>query len=391
VTNLSEVKRLNFLELVRTHTGGGQYAHLAVYGCQQNQADGDRYRGMLAEMGYTVTDDRAGADLLMLITCAVRKTAETKLLGHLGTYFHGIKPGGKIVLCGCMAQREDVRELLRTKYKQVSLSFGPADMARFPEYLYKLLTEGGRHIHVSPDTSPIDETLPAERVDGPEPGRVNVTVMTGCDNYCSYCVVPYVRGRERSREPAAVLDEVRGLVDGGAKEIWLLGQNVNSYKPDFPDLLRACAAFDGDYTLRFMTSHPRDAGSRLFEAMASSDKIAKILHLPLQSGSDAILEEMNRGYTRKEYLERIRMAKAAMPGLTLSSDVIVGYPGETERDFQDTLAVLEEVKFSKLFTFQYSPREGTPAYSRTDTLPPGVMKERFMRLLKLQKDIEEKR
>jgi tRNA-2-methylthio-N6-dimethylallyladenosine synthase len=211
-----------------------------------------------------------------------------------------------------------------------------------------------------------------------------------------------VRGRERSREPRAVLDEVRGLVDGGAREIWLLGQNVNSYKteknleqngnswkPDFPDLLRACAAFDGDYTIRFMTSHPRDAGTRLFEAMASSPKIAKILHLPLQSGSDTILREMNRGYTRGEYLQKIRLAKETIPGLTLSSDVIVGYPGESEQDFLDTLSVLEEVKFSKLFTFQYSPREGTPAYGRTDTLPPGVMKERFMRLLEVQKRIED--
>jgi tRNA-2-methylthio-N6-dimethylallyladenosine synthase len=213
--------------------------------------------------------------------------------------------------------------------------------------------------------------------------------MTGCDNYCSYCVVPYVRGRERSRTPEAVLEEVRGVAAGGAREIWLLGQNVNSYKPDFPELLRACAAFDGDYTLRFMTSHPRDAGRRLFEAMASSDKIAKILHLPFQSGSDAILREMNRGYTRSEYLDKIRLAKEVIPGLTLSGDVIAGYPGETEQDFHDTLSVIEEVRFSKLFTFQYSPREGTPAYARTDTLPPEVMKERFMRLLEVQKRIED--
>lgn len=383
------VCRLNYTELVRSQIKKNAYAHLAVYGCQQNQADGDRYRGMLVDMGYAVTDDCAEADLLMLITCAVRKTAENKLLGHLGRYFSTVKPGGKIVLCGCMAQREDVRELLRTSYKQVALSFGPADMARFPEYLYKLLTEGGRHIHTSPDTAPIDEALPVGRVEDLEFGRVNVTVMTGCDNYCSYCVVPYVRGRERSRDPVAVLEEVRGVAAGGAREIWLLGQNVNSYKPDFPELLRACAGFGGDYTVRFMTSHPRDADIRLFEAMASSPRIAKILHLPLQSGSDAILKEMNRGYTRAEYLQKIRMAKAAVPGLVVSSDIIVGYPGETEQDFQDTLSVLEEVRFYKLFTFQYSPREGTPAYARTDLLPPDVMKERFMRLLELQKKIEE--
>jgi tRNA-2-methylthio-N6-dimethylallyladenosine synthase len=306
-----------------------------------------------------------------------------------------------------MAQREEIRELLRTRYKQVSLSFGPADLGRFPEYLNRLMTEGGQHIITSPDTAPIDEGLPIARVIDPVLNRANVTIMTGCDNYCSYCVVPYVRGRERSRSPKAVLDEVRGLVEragegfsgsdresqafaaGRAREIWLIGQNVNSYKPDFPDLLRACAAFDGDYTIRFMTSHPRDAGQRLFDAMASSPRITPNLHLPVQSGNSAILNAMNRGYTREDYLEIIRLAKATVPGIVLTSDVIVGFPGETERDFQDTLALLEEVKFAKLFTFQYSPREGTPAEALTDTLPPDVMKERFLRLIEVQKKIEE--
>jgi tRNA-2-methylthio-N6-dimethylallyladenosine synthase len=306
-----------------------------------------------------------------------------------------------------MAQREEIRELLRTKYKQVSLSFGPADMHRFPEYLDLMLNEGGQHIITSPDTAPIEEDLPISRVVDPELNRANVTIMTGCDNYCSYCVVPYVRGRERSRKPEAVLEEVRGLVmragdrhpgsetssrtfaEGRALDIWLLGQNVNSYKPDFPDLLRACAGFDGDYTIRFMTSHPRDAGRRLFEAMASSPKISPELHLPVQSGSSAVLTAMNRGYTREEYLEKIRLAREIIPNLIVTSDVIVGFPGETEQDFADTLALLEEVRFAKLFTFQYSPREGTPAAKLTDTLPPEVMKERFLRLLEAQKAIED--
>ncbi|MDR0326413.1 MAG: MiaB/RimO family radical SAM methylthiotransferase [Oscillospiraceae bacterium] len=364
-------------------------AHLAIYGCQQNQADGDRLRGMLLAMGYTMTDDRAGADLVVLVTCAVRKHAETRLLGHLGTYLHKGKPGRKVVLCGCMAQREEVRELLRKRYKQVSLSFGPADLGRFPEYLRRLMTEGGRHIITSPDTAPIEEGLPIARLIDPEINRANVTIMTGCDNYCSYCVVPYVRGRERSRAPEAVLEEVRGLVEDGVGEIWLIGQNVNSYKPDFPDLLRACASFEGNYQLRFMTSHPRDAGRRLFEAMASSPRIAPVLHLPAQSGSNAVLKAMNRGYTREDYLEKIRLAKETIENLTLSGDVIVGFPGETEQDFLDTLSLLEEVRFAKLFTFQYSARAGTPAAELTETLSPGEMKERFMRLLEVQKRIEE--
>ncbi|MCL1807797.1 MAG: MiaB/RimO family radical SAM methylthiotransferase [Oscillospiraceae bacterium] len=364
-------------------------AHLAIYGCQQNQADGDHLRGFLLEMGYALTDNPSEADLVVLVTCAVRKHAETRLLGHLGTYLHHGKPGRKVVLCGCMAQREEVRELLRKRYRQVSLSFGPADLARFPEYIDKLYTEGGRHIITSPLTAPIKEGLPIARIIDPQLNRANVSIMTGCDNYCSYCVVPTVRGRERSRAPESVLEEVRGLAEDGVGEIWLLGQNVNSYKPDFPDLLKACASFDGAYQIRFMTSHPRDAGRWLFEAMASSPKVAPVLHLPVQSGSNAVLKAMNRGYTREEYLEKIQLAKELIPGLTLSSDVIVGFPGETEQDFADTLVLLEEVRFAKLFTFQYSARAGTPAAEFDGTLSPGVMKARFMRLLDGQKKIEE--
>jgi tRNA-2-methylthio-N6-dimethylallyladenosine synthase len=203
--------------------------------------------------------------------------------------------------------------------------------------------------------------------------------------------VPYVRGRERSREPEAVLAEVRGLVEDGVGEIWLIGQNVNSYTYGFPELLKSCASFDGDYKLRFMTSHPKDAGQPLFDVMASSEHIAPVLHLPVQSGSNAVLKAMNRGYTREEYIAKIKAAKATVPNLVLSSDVIVGFPGETEQDHADTLALLEEVEFAKLFTFQYSARAGTPAAELTKTLPPDVMKRRFMQLLEVQKTIEERR
>lgn len=362
-------------------------ACLIIYGCQQNQADGDRLRGMLVAMGYAITDERTDADLVIIVTCAVREHAEKRVLGHLGAFLHGNKPGQQIVMCGCMAQRDEVRKLLRKSYRQVSLTFGPADLARFPKYLYKLLTEGGRHLHISPDTAPIEENLPITRIVDAELSRANVTIMTGCDNFCSYCVVPYVRGRERSRQPEAVLNEVQGLVAEGLHEIWLLGQNVNSYKPDFPDLLRACGAFDGDYSIRFMTSHPRDAGQRLFDAMAESPHVAPILHLPVQSGSNTILKAMNRGYTREEYLDKIRAVKKTIPHITLTSDIIVGFPGETEQDFNDTLNLLEKVRFAKLFTFQYSPREGTPAALVDQTLSPEAMKERFLRLLDVQASI----
>jgi tRNA-2-methylthio-N6-dimethylallyladenosine synthase len=364
----------------------GMTAYLAVYGCQQNQADGDRLRGALLAMGFRLTQDNSKADFLVFVTCAVRRHAEAKFLGHLGETLHTAKPGARAVVCGCMAQRPGMTELLKASYRPVALTFGPADLARFPEYMLALFTEGGRHFCSSPDTAPIAEGTPVARLS--QDGRANVTVMTGCDNFCAYCVVPYVRGRERSRSPEAVLEEVRGLVAEGVSEIWLLGQNVNSYQPDFPGLLRACGGFEGDYTVRFMTSHPRDAGRRLFEAMAETPKAAPILHLPAQSGSDAVLKAMNRGYTQEAYLGKLRLARELIPNLTLSSDIIVGFPGETERDFQDTLDLLREARFSKLFTFQFSPREGTPAAALPGALSPDVMKERFQRLLALQKKIE---
>lgn len=389
-------KHFNYIEKVKEWHGGNQtsppLAMLRIYGCQQNLADGDRLRGMLTGMGYGLTDDRSMADLLVINTCAVRETAEQRAFGHLGGYLKVGKPGQKIVMCGCMAQRPEVREKLRKSYGQVSLSFGPADLTRFPEYLYSLITSGKRDIHESPDTAPISEDIPVLR-EGPP--RAHVTIMTGCNNFCSYCVVPYVRGRERSREPEKIIAEVKGLIADGYSEIWLLGQNVNSYRPEnagirFPALLRILSSLDGDFHLRFMTSHPRDAGEELFRAIAESKRVAPFLHLPVQAGSDRILAAMNRGYTREEYLDKVKMLRQILPDINLTSDIIVGFPGETEEDFEDTLSLLREARFNSLFTFIYSAREGTPAAEMRQNASPDELSARFARLLETQREIEGK-
>lgn len=370
---------------VNSQTDSPPLCMIQIYGCQQNLADGDRLRGLAVAMGYGLTNNRSQADLLLINTCAVRDHAEQRVLGHLGGFLHKGKPGQKIILCGCMAARPEVRETLRRSYRQVSLTFPPSDIPRFPEYLYKLLTEGERQYHDSDTTAPIDEAVPAFR---DPPPRAHVTIMTGCDNFCSYCIVPYVRGRERSRPPEAVLTEIEGLIRDGYSEIWLLGQNVNSYAPGFPELLRAAGAFPGEYTLRFMTSHPRDANDDLFRAMAETPNVAPFLHLPVQAGSNRILSAMNRGYTREQFLEKTAAAQKYIPRLNLTSDIIVGFPSETEADFEDTLDLVRSVRFNSLFTFIYSPREGTPAAKLPQTNPPEVIKERFERLLKTQKEIE---
>ncbi|MCL2082737.1 MAG: MiaB/RimO family radical SAM methylthiotransferase [Oscillospiraceae bacterium] len=378
----------SYIEKVRSHNQSlpvQPIAMLKIYGCQQNLADGNRLRGLLVAMGYRMTDDLAEADLLVINTCAVREHAEKRVLGHLGGFLHQGKPGRRVVLCGCMAARPEIRKLIEKSYKQVDLTFPPSDIPKFPEYLHKLLQEGSRYFYDSPITSPIAEDLPIVR---DLPDRAHVTIMTGCDNFCSYCIVPYVRGRERSRRPEDVLSEIKGLVEENCPEIWLLGQNVNSYAPNFPDLLREAGQFEGSYSLRFMTSHPKDAGEDLFYAMAQTARAAPFLHLPLQAGSDKILQAMNRGYTAKQYHEKITAARKHIPHLNLTSDILVGFPGETEQDFQETLDMVRKIRFNSLFTFIFSPRQGTPAAQLEQTTPASEIKDRFQRLLDLQREIE---
>ena len=370
-------------------------AYTHTFGCQQNEADTERIRGMLHEMGYTMTDRPEDADFILYNTCAVREHAEDRAFGNIGALSHLKKqrPDVVIALCGCMAQQQKNVEKIKKSYPQVSLLFGTHALWRFPSLLYRVLTEKKRVFDIGGEDD-IAEGLPVLRAQGP---KAWLSIMYGCNNFCTYCIVPYVRGRERSRRPEEIEKELRELVAAGYKEITLLGQNVNSYGKDlgldidFADLLRRLNAVPGDFWLRFMTSHPKDASPRLFDAMAQCDKVAKQLHLPFQSGSNEILRRMNRRYTAGEYRALIADARAKMPDITLSSDIIVGFPGETEEDFEQTLQLVQDVRFDLLFTFLYSPRSGTPAASYEDNATPQEKQQRFERLLKAQDAIVSER
>lgn len=367
-------------------------AFVDTYGCQQNEADSERLRGYLSEMGYQFTQSEAEADLIVINTCAIREHAEMRVLGNVGALVHTkrAKPGQLICVCGCMAQEPHMAQKIKDSYRQVDLVFGPHALWRFPELLYRLVTRRGRIFDIADEPGSIAEGIPLVRQEGV---KAWVSIMYGCNNFCTYCIVPYVRGRERSRRPEEIEKELRELVDAGYKEITLLGQNVNSYGKDlgidvdFADLLRRLNAVPGDFWLRFMTSHPKDASPKLFSAMAECDKVAKQLHLPFQSGSDEILHRMNRRYTAEHYKSLIADARSKMPDITLSSDIIVGFPGETEENFEDTLKLVQDTRFDLLFTFLYSPRAGTPAASYEDNATQQDKQRRFERLLKAQDEI----
>ena len=338
----------------------------ATYGCQQNENDTERLDGMLLQMGYECSDDKDGADLILFNTCAVREHAETKVFGNVGALVKNKRenPEMKICLCGCMVTQPHIADLIKTKYRHVDIVFGTHALYRFPENLFKALTGGKRVFDVTEEDGRIAEGLPVNRRDKV---KAWVSIMSGCNNFCSYCIVPYVRGRERSRLPEKVLEEVRGLVADGYKEITLLGQNVNSYCKDldigydFADLLRDINAIPGDFTVKFMTSHPKDLSDDLILAMKECDKVCKHMHLPLQSGSSRILKIMNRHYDKEQYLTIVKKLREAIPDIALTTDIIVGFPGETEEDFQETLEVVKQVEYDSAFTFIYSKRTGTPA------------------------------
>lgn len=359
-----------------------------TYGCQQNEADTQRIAGMLQQMDFAHAQTAEEADLIILNTCAVRENAENRVLGNVGAMAHlkKAKPHLLIALCGCMVQQPHMAEKIKKSYPQVDLVFGTNALWRFPELLYTAITEKHRLIDISGEDM-IAEGLPVERE-----GSVHawLSIMYGCNNFCTYCIVPYVRGRERSRKPEEIEKELRQLVAKGYKDITLLGQNVNSYGKDldttvdFSDLLYRLNAVPGDFRLRFMTSHPKDASQKLFDTMAACEKLARQLHLPVQSGSDEILQKMNRGYTAAQYLELITYARKKMPDLVVSSDIIVGFPGESAQDFEKTLDLVRTVKYDMLYTFQYSKRSGTPAAEYPDDTPKQTKQERFERLLHLQ-------
>ena len=390
-------RQREFTEKIKDlHIQRGKAVHALVdtFGCQQNVADSQHIMGMLEAMGCEFVTEPAEADIIVLNTCAIRDHAEKRVYGNLGALTHTKKanPEQIICLCGCMAQRPEVAEKVRQSYRHVDLVFGPQALWKFPELLYQVYTRRGRVFSVENEHGSIAEGMPVVRE-----GRTRawVSIMYGCNNFCSYCIVPYVRGRERSRDPEQIIAEVRQLAAEGYKEITLLGQNVNSYGKDlgtgydFADLLAALDEIPGDYLIRFMSSQPKDASFKLFDTMARCSHVAKQLHLPVQSGSDRVLRAMNRPYDKARYLELITYARKVMPELVLTSDVIIGFPGETEAEAMETVALVEQVRFDALFTFIFSPRPGTPAAKLDDPVPRAEKQVWFDRLCDAQNKISE--
>lgn len=368
--------------------------HIITFGCQQNENDSERMAGHLDQMGYFQTPDARQADLILLNTCSVRENADDRFFGHLGLVknIRRDRPNLIVGLAGCLMTQDEAVAKIRQSYPFVDLVFGPQDIYRMPELLLHRLTDTRRVYEVGPDDT-LAEGLPIHRT---RRHRALVSIMFGCNNFCTYCIVPYTRGRERSRELADIVAEIRQLVADGYKEVMLLGQNVNSYgqdlkkehpdQADFTDLLVELAQIPGLYRIRFMTSHPKDISEKLLQAIADYPVIEPHIHLPLQSGSDRILKAMNRHYTRTEFVAIAKKARALRPGLTISTDLIVGFPGETEADFQDTLDTMAQVRFDAAFTFQYSRRNGTPAAAYEDQVDDETVKDRFGRLLALQNE-----
>ena len=371
-------------------------AFVHTYGCQGNVADSERIKGMLHEMGYEFTDELNEADLVLYNTCAVREHAEDRVFGNVGALksLKKSKEGMKIALCGCMMQQEHIREKIKKSYPFVDLVFGTHAIYQVPQLVFEMLSGGKRVFFAPDDNGMIMEDVPVYR---DRDSKAWLPIMYGCNNFCTYCIVPYVRGREKSREPEKIIEEAKELISLGYKDITLLGQNVNSYGKntdfgvDFADLLKSINDLDGDFIIRFMTSHPKDCTKKLLDTMASCEKVAKHIHLPFQSGNDEILKKMNRHYTRRQYLDLIGYAKKVMPDISITSDVIVGFPNETEEQFNDTLSLIEEVEFTSIFTFIFSPREGTPAAQMEDAVSYEEKSCRFKRLCDLQEQIAAKR
>lgn len=370
-------------------------ACVATFGCQMNFKDSEKLIGILNEIGYEETEDEH-ADLVLYNTCTVRENANLKIYGRLG-YLSKLKKENSnmiIGLCGCMMQEEHVVEKIKKSYKFVDLIFGTHNIFKLAELLYERLSGQKSVIDIWQGTTEIVEDLPSERKYSFKSG---VNIMYGCNNFCSYCIVPYVRGRERSRKPEDIINEIKKLVSEGVVEIMLLGQNVNSYGKTlenpmtFAQLLQEIEKIDGLKRVRFMTSHPKDLSDELIDVMAHSKKICKQMHLPLQSGSDRLLKIMNRHYDKQHYLEIVDKLRKAIPDIGISTDIIVGFPGETEEDFNETLDVVKKVQYDSAFTFIYSKRSGTPAAEMENQVPQDVVKDRFDRLLKVVNEISSKK
>lgn len=371
-------------------------AYIRTYGCQQNVADSEKIKGMLEQSGFEFADEPDNADFILFNTCAVREHAEDRVFGNVGA-LKNLKrkhPQILIALCGCMMEQEHIANRIYKSFPFVGLVFGTHSLHHFPKLMYNALLDGKRVFERGNDDNQLYEGFPVKR-DGSFKGWL--PIMYGCNNFCTYCVVPYVRGRERSREKNIIVSEAKNMIESGYKDITLLGQNVNSYgkglseNVNFSQLLREVDSIDGDYWLRFMTSHPKDCSKELIDTIAAGTHISKHLHLPFQCGSDRVLKAMNRHYDRKKYLEIINYAKEKIDGLSLTSDIIVGFPGETYEDFKETLSLIREVEFTSLFTFIFSPRVGTPAAKMDDPIPAEEKSKWFRELLDVQEEIAAKR
>ncbi len=359
--------------------------NVRTFGCQMNARDSEKLSGILKEIGFEEIDSE-NADFVIYNTCTVRENANNKVYGHLGVLssYKKKNPHMMIALCGCMMQEPQVVEKLKESYRFIDIIFGTHNLYRLAELIYNRIDTGKMVVEVLKDSSEIVEELPVDRK---YPFKSGVNIMFGCNNFCSYCIVPYVRGREKSREPKDIICEIERLVADGVKEVMLLGQNVNSYGKNlanpvsFAELLRMVEGIDGLERIRFMTSHPKDLSDELIDVMAHSTKICRHFHLPLQSGSDRLLKIMNRHYTKERYLSLVDKLKTAMPDISLTTDIIVGFPGETEEDFQETLDVVRKSGYDSAYTFIYSKRTGTPAAAMDDQIDEAVVKDRFDRLL----------
>ncbi len=363
-----------------------KHYYIMTFGCQMNEHDSEIMAGMLENMGYEETEKRAEADVILINTCSIRDNADKRFFGSLGQLKRLKKENPKLIVavCGCMMQQEHIIDAIKKKYSWVDIVLGTFNIHTLPELINSVINERQKLVAVWDEHQEVVEGLPSKRK---YPFKALVNIIYGCNNFCTYCIVPYTRGRERSRRPEEILDEIRSLADSGVKEVMLLGQNVNSYgiadgfEADFADLIYAINEIDGIERIRFMTSHPKDLSDKLINAFRDCDKLAKHIHLPVQAGSNNVLKRMNRKYTREAYLELIRKLREATDGkIAITTDIIVGFPGETEEDFQDTLSLLEEVKYDSAFTFLYSIRKGTPAEKYEDQIPEEVKHERFNRM-----------
>lgn len=360
--------------------------HISTFGCQMNEHDTEKIIWVLEKIGYQQTNNRNEADIIIFNTCAVRKTAEDRAFGQLGE-LQDLKrknPDLIIAVCGCLMQKEEIRDYFLSKHKHIDIVFGTNNIHKLPQLIDRHLRTGDKVIDVIEDTREISDNIDSNRKYS---YKAFVDIMYGCNNFCSYCIVPYTRGRERSRSVKSIINEVENLAQTGCKEITLLGQNVNSYgktleeKTTFSQLLSLLNKIEGIERIRFMTSHPKDFSDELIEAYKSLDKLCNHLHLPVQSGSNRILKLMNRNYTKEQYLERIYKLREEIPDIAITTDIIVGFPGETEEDFEETLDLVKKAKFDSAFTFLYSIREGTNAAKMTNQIPDEIKHDRFQRLL----------